>query len=341
MATDVRALSVFGSDTDAHFREWGQAISNALQAVGLVKCSAIEVVGQINWATVTRPTTGDVVQGYECFKFADALQATSPVFVRITYGASNIAGVGGANWPGLTVTVINGAIDASGNPAGSAPNTANQEFGMSNWYGAALANGIMTSGSSSRVAQKWMNGQLGGSYGVAWGVERIKDANGNDTADGIIFQWQAPSVYNRVQSWFLASGANTAPGCGVAVLMNNGDNAVQSRVNYTRAPLVFPAGRVATAPNRSGIFGANTAVWPYLVPSGRGYENPGMNFVGVWNVDIAPDAQFDAQFYGMAHHYRAFGPGGDLIPGSGWFDDGTVAAALVLQSAMSGAMRWE
>lgn len=68
--------------TDAAFRVWGKELSDTMQALGLVKTTD---TGQVNWATVLRPAA-NTAGGYEIYRFSDALQATAPVFIRISYG---------------------------------------------------------------------------------------------------------------------------------------------------------------------------------------------------------------------------------------------------------------
>lgn len=73
--------------SDATFRVWGSDLSSKFAAAGLVQTAD---TGQINWATVTRP--GAIAfAGYEIWRFADALQAAAPVFVKVEYGTSNNA----------------------------------------------------------------------------------------------------------------------------------------------------------------------------------------------------------------------------------------------------------
>lgn len=63
--------------TDAAFRTWGLAYNAKLAAAGLVQTAD---TGQIDWATVLAATAINTVQGYEIWRFDDALQATVPVF---------------------------------------------------------------------------------------------------------------------------------------------------------------------------------------------------------------------------------------------------------------------
>src|SRR4051812_38221933 len=86
MAKDQRNLQAFLAD-DATFRAWGSGIAAQIAAMGLVQTSD---TGQINWTTVTRPGI-NVLAGYEMWRFADSLQATKPVFIRLDYGIAPVA----------------------------------------------------------------------------------------------------------------------------------------------------------------------------------------------------------------------------------------------------------
>lgn len=83
MAVQTLNLYPFASDT-TFFRSWGSAISTALNAVGLVKTAD---TGQIDWTTVQGTTTTNQKRGYEIWRFADSLQATRPVFIKLEYGS--------------------------------------------------------------------------------------------------------------------------------------------------------------------------------------------------------------------------------------------------------------
>jgi len=73
--------------SDAGFRLWGADFAAKLAAVGMVQTAD---TGQINWASVTRPGT-NTDGGYEIWRFADTMQATAPIFLRINYGTGSVA----------------------------------------------------------------------------------------------------------------------------------------------------------------------------------------------------------------------------------------------------------
>jgi hypothetical protein len=102
-------------DSDATFREWGLEFSTKLAAVGLTQTAD---TGQVNWGTVTRPAA-NVNAGYEIWRFNDAAQATTPIFIRFDYGTGSQATA-----PRIQATVGSGS-NGSGTITGTAPFTAN------------------------------------------------------------------------------------------------------------------------------------------------------------------------------------------------------------------------
>lgn len=86
-----------GIADDATFRAVGLKISQAFDAVGFVKTAD---TGQIDWATVTKPTTYPTMAGYEMRQLpAGVLQTANPVIVKIWYGTSDrAANILGMQW---------------------------------------------------------------------------------------------------------------------------------------------------------------------------------------------------------------------------------------------------
>lgn len=101
--------AVLNHRTDAEFRAWGRDYSDHLAAVGLVRTAD---TGQINWDTVLRPGAINTAAGYEIWRFADALQATAPIFIKIEYGTFNVL-----DRPAIWITVGKGS-DGSGTITG-------------------------------------------------------------------------------------------------------------------------------------------------------------------------------------------------------------------------------
>ena len=92
----------FAHTSDATFRAWGKGMSDQLTAVGLAKTAD---TGQIDWATVARPTTN--TWGYEIRRMSDSLDTASPIFIKIEYGTG-----GAVTRPGLRISTGTGSNGA-------------------------------------------------------------------------------------------------------------------------------------------------------------------------------------------------------------------------------------
>lgn len=176
MATDTRNFSNIISD-DATFRTWGSSIAAALAACGLVKTAD---TGQIDWATVLKPSAVTTAAGYEIYRFNDTLQATRPVYLKVEYGTASIAATRTALW--LTVgTGTNGAGTITGQAS-----TRRQMAANSSTNGGVRT--TYTSGDGSRIAQM---GDIDSSGSDTlqprwWAVGRTHDASGTPTGDGVV-----------------------------------------------------------------------------------------------------------------------------------------------------------
>lgn len=156
--------------TDAEFREWAQAVHDAIAATGLVQTSD---TGQINLTTVAKPGAANTAAGYEIWRFDDALQATRPVFFKFEYGTA-----AAATRPGMWFTIgtaTNGAGTLSGNT-----------FTRSQMYPSAdPTNGFSRiSGANNRIMLSLYHGEVNARF-VFFSCERTKDADGTDNGKGI------------------------------------------------------------------------------------------------------------------------------------------------------------
>jgi hypothetical protein len=84
--------TVFEHSSDATFRAWGLAFSNALAAAGTASgCLTIAAdTGQINWATVARPGV-NTAAGFEVWKLTDSNFGAAPIYIKIEYGTGAAA----------------------------------------------------------------------------------------------------------------------------------------------------------------------------------------------------------------------------------------------------------
>lgn len=172
MTTYTKApATTWSHSSDATFREWGKAISDGLAAVGLVQTSD---TGQIDWSTVTKPGS-NANGGYEIWRFDDTLQATAPVFLKITYGTASSTSYGrvtvqvaagssaGSNGSGtLTGTLSTARTCNNMSPSGS---KAVKASGGEGWVAVTVS---FTAGNSGRLV-----------------IERLRNADGTPSNRGL------------------------------------------------------------------------------------------------------------------------------------------------------------
>lgn len=180
-------------NTDADFRTWGSEISARLGSGGLVKTSD---TGQINWTTVVKPASA-TMQGYEIWRFADALQSSVPVFIKVEYGS------GGATARPAIIISVGSATDGAGTFIGAKTTAQACSSGSSKSAGATLP--VYMSIATDRMM---ILGEYDGSdLNFPWMflVERPKDSSGNNTSDGVVHvtqgslaTWQALPAFGAV-----------------------------------------------------------------------------------------------------------------------------------------------
>lgn len=158
--------------TDAEFREWAQAVHDALVAVGMTQTAD---TGQVNLATVAKPTSTGVYMGYEVFRFSDTLQATKPVYIKVEYGSAQ----GGATRPGVAVTVGTGT-----NGAGTLTGQVGTRMALYPSADPSVGTGRF-SGANNRLTFCLYPDGAGAANVIFFSVERTKDAAGADNGDGL------------------------------------------------------------------------------------------------------------------------------------------------------------
>jgi hypothetical protein len=224
MATDTRSLPAF-IDTDATFRTWGSGINAQLAAVGLVKTAD---TGQIDWTTALRPAVG-VYAGYEVWRFADALQATHPVFIKIEYGIG-----GAADIPRLAVTV-----GAATNGAGTLSQAGTRQvLGISTSTTAGVMRVSYCSGSASRLFLVTHASPASSSSTMILVVERPKNAAGVEQAGSIIFA----TAYGTTATWQIVAhsgGSFAALNNWAGLAPQNGGHSIVGTDVALSPPLVF------------------------------------------------------------------------------------------------------
>jgi hypothetical protein len=167
----LRVVSAPYQVSDATFRLWGKALSDAMQALGVTKTAD---TGQIDWTTVAAPSSANQYMGYEIRQFTDGLQATNPVIIKFEYGSSSTSN----QRPGIRITVGH-ASDGAGNLTGDV----SSYFYMATNAGNSATGTTYVSSDGGRLnIAFWVD--LSSQTNVFW-IERFKDTNGDPTADGV------------------------------------------------------------------------------------------------------------------------------------------------------------
>lgn len=209
--TQANLPAFLSSDTD--FRTWGSNISAALLFAGLVQTSD---TGQINWTTVTRPGTTSTSAGYEIWRFADTLQSTAPVFIKVEYGT----GIS-VDRTSMWITVGSSA-NGSGTIGGQVGTRRQITPFASKTAGVTLP--CYVAGTSGRIAVAFNEDPTDNNYPCLWQVSRTADATGADTADG---------VFVALSSVGASQARQTIPASGAVPSMTTSTAWVQPDVGST------------------------------------------------------------------------------------------------------------
>jgi hypothetical protein len=276
---------------DAGFRAWGSAVSAALAALGFVQTAD---TGQINWTTVTRPLAINTAQGYEVWRFADTLQATAPIFVKLEYGS----GVSAIVTPGLWVTVgtgSNGAGTITGSDIAGVTGavTARQQVAVSGAVAAPATLSYATTDADKSVLQLflWPNA-TSSQQGLYLLVERTRDWSGQPTGDGFY-------------------GLSAAPNTIKQIAVSYSPNSITNSGNWNSSQVLY-SNNVAVKTNI-----VNNVCYPTPIPLGYGprYQAPSKFLLYVSAGDLPTAATLSLTVYGESHTFYSAGAGSAV---NGW-----------------------
>lgn len=186
----------YDNSIDANFISWAKTISDQFTAFGWTK---VADTGNINWASMTRPTGANTAQGYEIWAPNDALQATDAFMLKIEYG-------GGASplYPSIWVTMGNGS-NGSGTLSGNV--TARVQLQANG--NVAAAQTMRFSGAANRFVCALAPEYNSAANMIALGFERTHDSTGADIAGGMCFFGIGSAV--KTQSLCPSTGTGAAP----------------------------------------------------------------------------------------------------------------------------------
>ncbi|MCD9186694.1 MAG: hypothetical protein LUM44_09685 [Pyrinomonadaceae bacterium] len=236
MASSTSTLAPSNS-SDANFRLWGKAISDAFAAGGWVKQE-----NNINWGSVTAPGAAATVTGYEIWRSNDG---TNQIYVKIEYGS----GVSSASNPAISFQVGWGS-DGAGNLTGFT-STKQTTFTSSNSNSATAYNCNFHAAAGSVCIFMWTN--WGGIGTTAFSVERTRDASNNKQDEVLIFYGNAGGSNNN-QILNRTSGVFPAETGGKLAV--NSSNAISS--GNIGLGLLFGQKGGFVGPSQN-IFGSTTA----------------------------------------------------------------------------------
>lgn len=255
-------------NSDADFQAWVQGIHNALIAIGLTQTAD---TGQINPATVTKPTAGSQSKGYEIWRFADTLQSSVPVFFKLEYGSGN----SNLNQPGMWITVGSGS-DGAGNLTGQL--TSRDSIAPSGSKTAGTVLPTYVSGDSGSVSVACNVDTGSNSFGFAFHIMRPRDNSGAVTNEGVIhMRWNNNSNQMHIQ-FIPATGA--VPG---------------DQIN------VFPA--VSPWFFNHGASGSNADACPVLCPLFGAWRY--LKFLMTGGADFGTGGTFPCTLFGASHTFLA------------------------------------
>lgn len=293
MASFTASPGTWTNNSDANFRAWGSYLSARMAAVGLVQTAD---TGQINWTTVTAPSGVGVFQGYEIWRFADALQATAPVYIKIEYGEAPAS----ADGPSVRVQFGSGS-----NGSGTLTGTLSTQV-IASCPSVTSSAVVFGSGGTARFCVCGGFTTAGG-FGQFFGFERSKDAAGNDTVEAVLW---------------LGSGSATGSTGNKSIMTWSttiGDLQISAS---SLVPAIFPLGATAA-------FGSQVGVSPIMHQKPI-FMNPGLNFVGYLTENIAANGTPSVYMYGAAHVYYTL-PATSGNSASAWQGPGSGTEALALR----------
>lgn len=189
------------NNTDANFRLWINEIHNSLLAFGWLQTAD---TGQINFASVTRPTVAGTYQGYATYQMNDALQSACACFIRLDFGT-------GANTdaPSIKFQVCIGGTNGSGTLTGNVAAQITLQCDTVNTTSFAAR----TSGSSSSFRMAMWPQSTATQRGWFFALERDLSVNGVEQSTGISFAIANHAGGTNASFWsqFLETAGGTGP----------------------------------------------------------------------------------------------------------------------------------
>jgi len=252
--------------TAAAYGAWGQAIHNALSALGFVNTAD---TGQVNWTTVSggaNPAAGALV-GYEVWRFADTLQSTRPIYFRVEYRTASTSAYGYLQF------LFGTGSDGAGNLTGSATNTISMHGFNSGSVGGGTGDWRLSSDGSNLFALGAWGSVASRAGNQALLFSRTQNNDGTYNSDGWWWHNSDSSVLSSVGIYNAAGNAvsntSTTNG-GFAPLGNSTGSTLTSGADLYLAPLmVIVAGKVSPPSNVYACYPGDVADGATITISGH------------------------------------------------------------------------
>lgn len=243
------------------------AYTSATQ-VTVANAASTTASGQSATIGQRKPSAANTANGYEVWRFDDALQATLGVFFKLEYGTGNTT-----SDPGLWLTV-----GTSTNGSGTITGQAQTRRALAiNSVGGATTKTCVFSGDTNRVAAILFSNHT---QSIGFTIERTKDGTGADTSAGILINMLVISS-GFEQLFIPATGA---------------------------VPAVFTVGQCLVPTGATtGINTPTTSIYTLFHVKNGALLNPGMNMHMYFNADISADSVANISIYGNNHAYYFLG----------------------------------
>jgi hypothetical protein len=192
--TTATTTTVVDQTSDAAFRVWiAEMITQLVTTCGVTQTAD---TGQVNTATVTRPAINSVA-GYSILRFNDTAQATSPIFIKIEYGAG-----AAITQPIMMITVGTGS-----NGSGTLTGTLSPRTSI---VGATIAS------TSTGYVSRWCYNTTDGVLSFTW---KLNGAGaGSNLATLVLARTNDGTGAPTTAGYFLMTNGNTS----VAILASGG-----------------------------------------------------------------------------------------------------------------------
>jgi hypothetical protein len=273
------SASIVPDNSGTNIRLWAQFIEDLLVTTG--GWVVTSDTGQTLPNALATPGAANTKVGYRIYRMNDALQATSPVFIRIDFGA----GAGGAGVPAMGLIIGTGS-NGSGTITGIVLNFGG--VGSSSFL-ACQTNAVTAFNSygSADPGRVCLGMFISTNTGMPWvmGIERTKNATGADTGTGLLVA-SGGAIVQTVLSNGMAYYNYLVLAGGTQPAVEQGFSFVISTLSPTQT---FSPGDIGL-----GI----------PIPFKGVAQQPGTNFLVTNSNDVSVEGYISLTLYGQTRTYQ-------------------------------------